>query len=127
MDWTEWATQAVSTLTMRTQATDRDWVELFASGGTYQDAVTERTTDVASVFAITRSAFPDWEMTVTATSGDEQGGVIEWTSHGHLPHGPEVVLHGCSVISLTPAGRVLRWRDYFDMGEFNRQAGAPSA
>jgi limonene-1,2-epoxide hydrolase len=122
MDWTEWAPRAVSTLTMTPEATDAEWVNLFAPGGTYQDVVTSRTSDVRSVFAITRSAFPDWEMTVTAARGTGEGGAIEWTSHGHLPHGPEVALHGCSVIDLAPDGKVLRWRDYFDMGEFERQA-----
>jgi limonene-1,2-epoxide hydrolase len=127
VNFMEWATRAVGTLTMRPGSTDTEWVELFAPGGTYQDAVTARTADVASVYAITRSSFPDWEMTVTSASGDEQGGAVEWVSHGHLPHGPAVTLHGCSVIDLAPDGKVVAWRDYFDMGEFERQAGSPPA
>jgi hypothetical protein len=59
---------------------------------------------------------------VTGAAGDVRGGVIEWVSHGHLPHGSEVSLHGCSVIRLGVDGRVMRWRDYFDMAEFERQA-----
>jgi hypothetical protein len=122
MDWGGWATDAVRTLTMTPGATDAAWVALFAPGGTYQDAVTARTTDVAAVYRITRASFPDWEMVVTGTWGDIRGGAIEWTSHGHLPHGPSVSLHGCSVIALKGVGLVERWRDYFDMGEFERQA-----
>ncbi|HWE66846.1 MAG TPA: nuclear transport factor 2 family protein [Acidimicrobiales bacterium] len=124
MDWSAWAGHAVGTLTMTPTATDGAWVALFAEGGTYQDPVTTRTTDVASVFAITRASFPDWEMTVTSTVGDEHGGAIEWVSQGHLPHGPAVSLHGCSVITLDERGQVVRWRDYFDLGEFERQAAA---
>jgi hypothetical protein len=123
IDWSEWAAHAAATLTMARQPNDEAWIALFASGGTYQDPVTERTSDVAAVFAVTRSTFADWEMTVTAASGDASGGVMEWISKGHLPHGPEVILHGCSVIDLSADAKVLRWRDYFDMGEFTRQAG----
>ena len=113
---------AVGTLTMTPDSTDAAWLALFAPGGTYQDPVTGQTGDLASVHAVTRASFPDWRMTVTSAVGDEAGGVIEWESHGHLPHGPEVILHGCSVVTLTPAGTVSAWRDYFDMGEFDRQA-----
>ncbi len=122
MDWTAWAEQAVDTLTMTPSSTDEAWRELFAPDGTYQDAVTAQTVDVASVYAMTRSSFPDWKMTVTSAAGDTQGGFIEWESSGHLPHGPAVTLHACSVIDLSPDGKVTRWRDYFDMGEFTRQA-----
>jgi hypothetical protein len=122
MDWHAWAIRAVDTLTMNPTSTDAAWLGLFASGGTYQDPVTGRTGDLTSVYDITRASFPDWRMTVNAARGDERGGVIEWISHGHLPHGPEVVLHACSVITLTPEGAVATWRDYFDMGEFDRQA-----
>ena len=70
---------------------------------------------------MTRAAFADWSMRVTTTAGDDRGRIIEWVSHGHLPHGPAVTLHGCR--SFTGAGGlVVRWRDYFDMGEFERQA-----
>jgi hypothetical protein len=120
--WNEWATRAVDTLTMTPDATDADWVALFAPGGSYQDPVNDRTEDVASVFAMTRAAFADWSMRVTTTAGDDRGGSIEWVSHGHLPHGPVVTLHGCSVIHCGARGLVVRWRDYFDMGEFERQA-----
>jgi hypothetical protein len=123
-DWARWAVRAVDTLTMTPGASDEAWVNLFAPGGTYEDPVTGRTADVASVFDVTRTSFPDWKMTVTSSAGNRRGGVVEWTSHGHLPHGPEVVLHGCSVIDLSSEGKILRWRDYFDMGEFDRQTAA---
>jgi len=126
MDWLAWAREAVGTLTMTSTSTDTAWLALFTTGGTYQDPVTGTTDDLASVYAVTRASFPDWRMEVTATKGDATGGVIEWVSHGHLPHGPEVVLHACSVITLTPTGRVATWRDYFDMGEFERQANRPA-
>jgi limonene-1,2-epoxide hydrolase len=126
MDWRAWATEAVDTLTMTPTSTDAAWLALFAAGGTYQDPVTGRTDDLASVYAVTRASFPDWSMTVTSARGDDTGGVIEWVSHGHLPDGPKVVLQACSVVTLTPEGRVKAWRDYFDMGEFDRQAN-PSA
>jgi SnoaL-like domain len=124
MDWRAWATGAVDTLTMTPTSTDGAWRALFAPGGTYQDPVTGKTADLASVYAVTRASFPDWRMTVSGAVGDESGGVIEWVSDGHLPHGPKVILHGCSVIALTPEGTVAAWRDYFDMGEFDRQANA---
>jgi limonene-1,2-epoxide hydrolase len=122
VNWTSWAMSAVGTLTMGPGATDAAWVALFAPAGTYQDPVTARTRDVASVYALTRATFADWRMVVTKASGDGGGGAIEWVSNGHLPHGPAVTLHGCSVIVLNPHGLVVRWRDYFDMGEFERQA-----
>jgi limonene-1,2-epoxide hydrolase len=122
VNWQEWARRAVDTLTMTPEATDAAWVALFAPGGTYQDPVTACTTDVASVFAVTRATFADWRMTVTGTSGDAGGGAIEWVSGGHLPQGKAVALHGCSVLQLSPEGAVVRWRDYFDLGEFERQA-----
>ena len=122
MNWNKWATRAVDTLTMTPDATDADWVALFAPGGTYEDPVNARTEDVASVFAMTRATFADWSMRVTTAAGDERGGSIEWDGHGHLPHGPAVTLHGCSVIHTGVGGLVTRWRDYFDLGEFERQA-----
>ncbi|HVA05349.1 MAG TPA: nuclear transport factor 2 family protein [Acidimicrobiales bacterium] len=125
MNWTEWANDAVATLAMSSGQGDEAWVGLFAPGGTYQDPVTAQTSDVAAVFAVTRSSFPDWEMTVTSASGDSTGGVMEWIGRGHLPHGPAVVLHGCSVIDLSSEAKVVRWRDYFSMGEFARQASMP--
>ena len=121
VNWSTWATRAVNTLGMAPDVTDEAWVALFAPGGTYQDPMTGRTSDVVSVFAITRSTFADWQMTVTNASGDVHGGAIEWVSHGHLPQGPSVTLHGCSLIHLAEDRRVIRWRDYFDMGEFDRQ------
>jgi limonene-1,2-epoxide hydrolase len=121
VNWQDWALGAVDTLTMTPDATDVAWVALFADGGTYQDPVTQRTADVASVFALTRATFADWRMTVTRASGDGGGGAIEWVSSGHLPQGTAVTLHGCSVIALSDQGAVVRWRDYFDMGEFERQ------
>lgn len=122
VNWNKWATRAVDTLTMTPDATDADWVALFAPGGTYEDPVNARTEDVASVFAMTRATFADWSMRVTTAAGDERGGSIEWDGHGHLPHGPAVTLHGCSVIHSGTGGLVTRWRDYFDLGEFERQA-----
>jgi limonene-1,2-epoxide hydrolase len=107
---------------MTPDSTDAGWVALFAPGGTYQDPVTARTEDVASVYALTRATFADWAMRVSGASGDARGGTIEWVSHGHLPDGSAVTLHGCSVIHLGPDGLIVRWHDYFDMGEFERQA-----
>jgi limonene-1,2-epoxide hydrolase len=127
MDWDAWARRAVATLTMTSGSTDVAWKDLFAPNGTYQDVMTKETADLGSVYDITRSAFPDWCMTVIHAAGDDGGGVIEWESAGHLPHGPSVVLHGCSVIDLSSDGKVTRWRDYFDMGEFTRQAGTPTS
>jgi hypothetical protein len=37
-------------------------VALFAPGGTYQDPLTTKTSDVASVYATTRATFPDWTL-----------------------------------------------------------------
>jgi hypothetical protein len=122
INWGEWATGAVTTLTMSPGASAAAWVALFAPGGTYQDPVTVQTLDVASVYDQTQASFPDWSMCVTAASGDRWGGAIEWVSQGHLPHGPAVSLHGCSVVQLNSDGLVVRWRDYFDMAEFERQA-----
>jgi hypothetical protein len=125
--WRSWATRAVRTLTMSPGASDDAWVALFSPGGTYEDPVTARTEDVASVWALTRSTFPDWSMEVQSAVGDAGGGAIEWVSQGHLPDGRPVSLHGCSVLHLSADGLVLRWRDYFDMGEFERQAPPPGA
>jgi SnoaL-like domain len=123
--WEAWAANAVATLTMSPRASDDAWVALFAPGGTYEDPVTARTDDVASVYALTRATFADWSMEVQCAVGDARGGAVEWVSRGHLPNGRPVSLHGCSVLHLSAAGLVLRWRDYFDMGEFERQASPP--
>jgi hypothetical protein len=121
-NWNTWAAAAVNTLTMEPGANNAAWVALFAPSGTYQDPMTAPTTDVAAVYALTRTTFPDWMMLVSSAVGDLDGGAIEWISQGHLPHGPAVTLHGCSVIRLNGDALVVRWRDYFDMGEFTRQA-----
>jgi hypothetical protein len=123
--WKSWAAGAVQTLTMSPGASDDAWVALFAPGDTYEDPVTARTEDVASVHALTGTTFPDWSMAVHSAAGDDRGGAVEWVSRGHLPNGTFVTLHGCSVIHLSTDGLVLRWRDYFDMGEFEQQASPP--
>ena len=122
MDFATWASDAVETLTMRPGASAQAWVDLFAPGGTYADPLTEATSDVTAIYAITEATFPDWAMTLAHVRGDHGGGVIEWIGRGHLRTGPLVTLHACSVIDLDTAGLVVRWRDYFDMGEFERDA-----
>jgi limonene-1,2-epoxide hydrolase len=124
--WTSWASSAVGTLTMAPGASDAAWAALFAPGGTYEDPVTARTEDVASVYALTRATFADWSMAVESAAGDARGGAIEWISQGHLSNGLAVSLHGCSVLHLSADGLVVRWRDYFDMGELARQASPPA-
>ncbi len=127
MEFALWATSAVDTLTMGPGASAQPWVDLFAPGGTYADPLTAPTSDVAAVHALTRATFPDWAMTIVAAHGDEGGGVIEWVGGGHLGTAVRVTLHACSVVHLDAGGRVERWRDYFDMGEFSRQAGGTNS
>ncbi|HUC05641.1 MAG TPA: nuclear transport factor 2 family protein [Acidimicrobiales bacterium] len=122
-----WAAHAVATLTMTPGSDERAWCALFGPGATYEDPVTGRTDDIAAVYAATRATFPDWQMAVGRALGDGRGGVIEWTSSGHLPDGTAVILHACSVVERAPSGEVVRWRDYFDMGEFMAQAAAHGA
>jgi hypothetical protein len=124
MDWNAWAERATASLDMTAGADPQRWVSLFATGGTYADPVNAPTADLASIFDVTQSTFPDWHMTVTSAAGDDHQGVMEWISDGTLVGGPRITLRGCSVIHLDGSGSVLRWRDYFDMADFERQARA---
>jgi limonene-1,2-epoxide hydrolase len=122
--WPDFARRAAAGLDMTARDGPEEWMALFGPDGTYEDPVTSITTDLAGVFAVTRATMPDWTMEVTGAAGDRGRGAMEWIGRGTLAGGgPAIVLPGCTVLEVDDAGRIRRWRDYFDLTGFERQAG----
>lgn len=120
MDWDEWGQRLSEILCPEGKGR---FQSLFAKGALFSDPVNEPTTDLAAIEAMTESSFPDWRQEIHAVHGDNEGGVFEWTGTGTLGGTTPVVIHGCTVVDVDSEGLVVRWRDYFDLNEIDRQAG----
>lgn len=118
MDWEAWGRTVEAALG---SGGDGSFQDLFAPGGVFEDPVNAPTTDLAAVEAMTEASFPDWGQEVTSVRGDEHGGVFEWIGRGTMGGTHPIELHGCTVVDVDDAGRVVRWRDYFDLKEIEAQ------
>jgi hypothetical protein len=94
---------------------------LFAPGGTYQDPVNPPMSDFDELGRQTDEATPDWHCEITAIAGGEQAGAMEWIGRATLFGKAPFELHGCAYVEVDAEGKVTRWRDYFDIGEIERQ------
>jgi SnoaL-like domain len=116
MDWAQWRVQVEAGL-----GPDGDFQSLFAPGALFSDPVNAPTTDLSEIEAMTEASFPDWRQEITWVHGDETGGAFEWIGSGTLGGTTPVEIHGCTVVDVDAAGRVTRWRDYFDLKEIEDQ------
>jgi|SRR5271166_1275288 len=120
VDWGEWTARAARVLDLTAGATLEDWAGLFAPGGTYEDPVNPRTSDVGSIHLVTKATLPDWRSTIVSFTGDAAMGAFEWigeATSGDMP----IRMAGCTVVHVDGDGRVTHWRDYFDMKDFEGQ------
>jgi hypothetical protein len=98
------------------------FASLFAPGGTYQDPVNPPTGDWGELGRQTDDATPDWYCEVTHIAGEgERLGAMEWVGRATLFGKAPFELHGCAYIEVDGDGRIVRWRDYFDISEIERQ------
>ena len=121
MDWEAWA-QRVGPI-LWSGGPDGEFQSLFAPGGTYEDPVNPATADIDAIEQMTRGAYPDWHQEITSVHGDDRGGVFEWVGRGNLGGRTPMVIHGCTVVTLDDDERIVRWRDYFDVAEIERNLG----
>jgi len=120
VDWNDWTARAARALDLTSGATLEDWVGLFAPGGTYEDPVNPRTADVGSIHLMTKATLPDWRSTVLSVTGDSAAAAFEWIGEATAA-GQSIRMAGCTVVHLNAGGLVTRWRDYFDMKDFEDQ------
>jgi limonene-1,2-epoxide hydrolase len=121
LDWAEWA-RAIEPI-LWCGGPEGPFAQLFAPGATYQDPVNATTSDLASIEAMTRGAYPDWGQQISAIHGDDSGAAFEWVGRGNLGGSTPMEIHGCTVVDIDRLGRVTRWRDYFDVKEIEGHLG----
>ncbi len=120
VDWVAWTARAARALDLTAGASLEDWVGLFAAGGTYEDPVNPCTTDVGSIHLLTKATLPDWRSTILSVTGDSTTGAFEWVGEATVGH-RRVRMTGCTIVEVDDAGLATRWRDYFDMKDFEAQ------
>jgi hypothetical protein len=96
------------------------WLGLFESDATYHNALFPNLTVPKDFLAAFADAVPDWRIRIVAMYGDESGAAFEWLGEGQFRGVLGVQLHGCTVISRSPSGRITNWVDYIDVKEWDR-------
>lgn len=124
MDWDDLARRFEAATDSR-RPVPGAFAALFAPGGTYQDPVNPPTGDFGELGRQTDEATPDWHCRIVAATGTDRAGAYEWVGRATLFGTAPFELHGCAFVEVDEDGLVVRWRDYFDLSEIERQtAGA---
>lgn len=121
MDWEKLARTFERVTDARGNAGGERFEDMFAPGGTYQDPVNPPMSDFGEMHKQTESATPDWHCEITAICGEERFGAMEWTGRATLFGVAPFVLAGCAFIEVDADGKVVRWRDYFDIDSIAQQ------
>ncbi len=64
------------------------------------------------------SAFKTVRSTFVHARGDGAAAALEWTSEGQLPSGTDIKYQGVSLLEFDVAGKVKRFRTYYDSAAF---------
>lgn len=124
MDWEKLARTFERVTDARRGPDTERFEDIFAPGGTYEDPVNPPTSQFDEIHRQTESSTPDWHCEITSVCGGERFGAMEWVGRATLFGVAPFMLPGCAFIEVDADGKVVRWRDYFDLGAIERQTSA---
>jgi len=125
MDWENLARTFERVTDARREPGDEKFEDIFAPGGTYEDPVNPPASTFSEIHQQTESATPDWHCEIISVFGGDRFGAMEWIGRAKLFGVAPFEMPGCAVVEVDADGKVLRWRDYFDISCIERQtAGA---